>query len=102
MPACEVWVAEACDDVVGMIALEPPWIRHLAVFAGFRGHGVGASLLTLARERSPAALRAFAFQRNTGARRFYERHGFRVVAFGTSPAPESEPDVEYEWHGPPD
>ena len=25
------------------------------------------------------------------ARRFYERHGFAAVAFGVSPAPESEP-----------
>ena len=25
------------------------------------------------------------------------RHGFSVVAFGVSPAPESEPDVEYRW-----
>jgi hypothetical protein len=31
------------------------------------------------------------------ARAFYEWHGFSVVAFGVSPAPESERDVEYRW-----
>jgi hypothetical protein len=28
------------------------------------------------------------------ARAFYAKHGFAEVAFGVSPAPESEPDVE--------
>ena len=31
------------------------------------------------------------------ARAFYERRGFRAVAFGRSPAPENEPDVKYAW-----
>jgi hypothetical protein len=29
------------------------------------------------------------------ARAFYERHGFSVVRFGVSPAPEAEPDIEF-------
>jgi ribosomal protein S18 acetylase RimI-like enzyme len=40
-------------------------------------------------------MRLFTFQRNKAARSFYEKFGFRPVAFGISPAPESEPDVEY-------
>jgi hypothetical protein len=27
----------------------------------------------------------------------YERHGFKAVKFGTSPPPESAPNVEYHW-----
>jgi ribosomal protein S18 acetylase RimI-like enzyme len=42
-------------------------------------------------------LRLFTFQRNDKARAFYQKHGFRVVALGVSPAPELEPDVEYRW-----
>ena len=99
VPSCTVRVAESSGSVAGMIALDPPWIRHLAVFEGYRGQGIGTQLLAAARAESPAELRAFTFQRNEGARRFYERHGFRVVAFGTSPAPELEPDVEYRWDG---
>ena len=55
------------------------------------------ALLRKAREYSPGQLRLYTFQRNNAARAFYERHGFLVTAFGVSPAPESEPDVEYRW-----
>jgi len=101
-PACEVWVAVWTGGLVGMMALEGCWIRHFAVFDGFRGRGVGTRLLERARERSPQGLRLFTFQRNAGARRFYERHGFAPVAFGVSPPPELEPDVEYAWRPPAD
>jgi hypothetical protein len=39
----------------------------------------------------------FTFQRNDVARAFYAKHGFVEMAFGISPAPESEPDVEWRW-----
>jgi len=99
-PACEVWVATIGSNIVGMMALDGCWIRHFAIFEGFRGHGIGARMLEQARQRSPIELRLFTFQRNTGARRFYERHGFEAVAFGVSPPPELEPDVEYAWRAP--
>ena len=50
-----------------------------------------------ARDLSPRELRLFTFQRNDKGRAFYEKHGFTTVAFGVSPAPELEPDVEYRW-----
>ena len=28
---------------------------------------------------------------------FYEKLGFNAMKFGTSPPPESAPDVEYHW-----
>jgi GNAT superfamily N-acetyltransferase len=59
--------------------------------------GIGSALLSKARERSPQELRLYTFQRNGPARAFYERHGFMRIAFGVSPAPEYEPDVEYRW-----
>jgi ribosomal protein S18 acetylase RimI-like enzyme len=95
LAACQVWVATAADDLVGMIALEVPWIRHFAVFPGFQRRGVGSALLEKAQECSPRELRLFTFQRNEAARAFYAKHDFIAVAFGISPAPESEPDVEY-------
>ena len=98
MPACAIHVATVAGRLAGLIAVEPPWIRHLAVFAEFRRHGVASTLLAAAREQSPRVLRLFTFQRNEGARAFYERHGFVLQRLGVSPAPESEPDVEYAWH----
>lgn len=98
VPSCEVWVAAGSTTLMGVLALEGCWIRHLAVFPEFQRHGVGTTLLQKARESAGDELRLFTFQRNVAARAFYERHGFVAVAFGVSPAPESEPDIEYRWN----
>ena len=94
---CEVWVAEAPGELLGLIALRAPWIDQFAVFPEHQRRGVGTTLLRKAKERSPRELRLYTFRRNERARAFYERHGFVPVAFGVSPSPESEPDVEYRW-----
>jgi len=97
LPACDVFVATRTDQLVGVLVLEAPWIRHFAVFPECQRQGIGSVLLHRARELSPQELRLFTFQRNDKARAFYEKHGFTAVAFGVSPAPELEPDVEYRW-----
>lgn len=97
LAACEVWVALDGDTPLGLSALEGAWIRQFAVFPAFQRRGVGTALLSKAKERSPYGLRLFTFRRNAPARAFYEKHGFAPVAFGESPAPEFEPDVEYGW-----
>jgi GNAT superfamily N-acetyltransferase len=97
LPACEVWVAHDETQLRGLLALEAPWIRQFAVFPEHQRRGVGTRLLARARASSPGELRLFTFRRNAPARAFYEKHGFAAVAFGVSPAPESEPDVEYHW-----
>ncbi|HTS22531.1 MAG TPA: GNAT family N-acetyltransferase [Casimicrobiaceae bacterium] len=94
---CEIWIAEADAALAGVMALRVPWIRQLSVFPERQRQGIGTALLRKARERSPDELRLYTFRRNAAARAFYERHGFTAVAFGVSPAPESEPDVEYRW-----
>ena len=97
LQTCAVFVARRSATLVGVMALEVPWIRHLAVFPRCQRQGVGRALLAQARALSPHELRLFTFQRNVVARAFYEAHGFVAVAFGISPAPECEPDVEYRW-----
>ena len=97
LPACKVWVAAQSDQLLGVLCLEAPWIRHFAIFPPHQRRGIGTTLLQKAREHSPVELRLFTFQRNEAARAFYEKHGFVAVAFGVSPAPELEPDVEYRW-----
>lgn len=96
---CEVWVAIDRRGLLGMLALQVPWIRQFAVFPEFQRRGVGSALLRKAQERSPLQLRLYTFQRNQPARAFYEKHGFWAGALGVSPAPELEPDVEYRWPG---
>ncbi|HZI84306.1 MAG TPA: GNAT family N-acetyltransferase [Casimicrobiaceae bacterium] len=95
LPECDVWIAEAGAAAAGLMAIAPPWIRHLAVFPEHQRGGIGTALLRRARELSPQELRLSTFQRNLPARAFYEHH--RFVAFGSSPPPENEPDVEYRW-----
>ena len=96
---CAVWVAESDASLAGLVAVQPPWIRQLAVFPEFQRMGIGTALLHKARECSPQELRLYTFQRNRPGRAFYEHHGFVAVAFGVSSPPESEPDVEYRWSG---
>ena len=97
VPSCALWVAERAKTLVGLIAIEAPWIRQLTVFPSHQRCGVGTALLRKARECCPAELRLYTFQRNDKARAFYEKHGFEIVALGVSPAPELEPDIEYRW-----
>ena len=60
--------------------------------------GVGSSLLGRAKELRPQGLYLWVFQKNTGAIRFYERHGFRLVKLTDGAENmEREPDARYEW-----
>ena len=94
---CQVWVAADGDRVVGMLALEGDWLDHLFVHPEHWEIGIGGRLLSHAKELSPGKLRLVTLQRNTRACRFYAERGFVATGFGTSPPPESEPDVNYEW-----
>jgi ribosomal protein S18 acetylase RimI-like enzyme len=97
---CDVWLAEVNGRIVGLMAMKGSLIDQLFVDVDFQGQGVGTALLVKARERSPAGLQLYTFQKNVTAREFYERHGFTAVRFGASPPPENEPDVKYAWQPP--
>jgi ribosomal protein S18 acetylase RimI-like enzyme len=92
-----VWIAERDGRIAGFLALRGDFVDQLFVRTDLQRRGVGTALLRRAAQLSPQGLRLFTFRRNEPGRRFYEKHGFRVVKFGTSPPPESEPDVEYRW-----
>lgn len=103
------WIAESAGAVVGMMHsyamhhdpdappvidpvlapyadLEIPgslYISSLALHEGWRNQGLGMHFLQHARQRAEAlglcGLSLIDYASNTGARRFYERHGFRIV-----------------------
>jgi ribosomal protein S18 acetylase RimI-like enzyme len=55
-------------------------------------------LLEHAKAESPEGLYLWVFQKNEGARRFYERHGFRLAELTDGAGNmEREPDARYEW-----
>jgi len=94
---CEVWVAVAGEALLGLLALREGFVEQLYVEPSAQRTGVGRALLERAKTRSPAGLELYTHQKNHRARAFYERFGFRAVAFGVSASPECEPDVRYAW-----
>ncbi len=98
LPHNEVWVAEEDGLVVGFSGLGDDSLRHLWVRPEAQNRGIGTALLALAKERRPNGFTLWVFQKNVGARRFYERHGFTLVKLTDGRGnEEQEPDAHYEW-----
>ena len=98
LPRRAVWVAERDGRVVGYAALADRLLEHLYVEPDSQGRGVGSALLARVMLESPERLELWTFQRNTPARRFYERRGFRAVeSTDGAENEEREPDVRYVW-----
>jgi ribosomal protein S18 acetylase RimI-like enzyme len=91
------WVARLGARVVGYMLIDGEHLDHLYVHPEAQGQGVGAALLDKARSLSPRRLALVTFQRNAGARTFYEKHGFRPLRFTAGENEEGEPDVHYLW-----
>jgi GNAT superfamily N-acetyltransferase len=94
---CEVTVAESAGRIAAFLARDGEELRLLYTHPDFIGTGAGSLLLDGAKA-SVAALELWCFQANTGARRFYERHGFRTIRFTDGRDNEEKmPDVLYRW-----
>ena len=104
LPEQEVWVAERAGVVTGFTAIGTregaDFMEHIYVAPGHQRRGTGSELMARAKERRPAGFRLWVFQRNAGARDFYEQHGLRLVELTDgSGNEEKEPDALYEWSG---
>jgi GNAT superfamily N-acetyltransferase len=98
LPGYDVVVAEVDGRLAGFAALEEDLLGHLYVHPSLQRRGVGDALLARAKELRPGGFRLWVFQRNTGARRFYERHRLRLVELTDGAGNEErEPDALYEW-----
>lgn len=93
----ELWVAVEAGTVVGFMVLSGDWIGHLYLEPGATGRGTGSDFVQLAKARRPGGLQLWTFESNSGARRFYERHGFVAVERTDGTNEEGEPDVRYRW-----
>jgi GNAT superfamily N-acetyltransferase len=93
----DIWVLEVDETPVAFMAIAGDFIDQLYVHPDYQRIGLGESLLAHARKLSPERLWLYTLQFNTNGRAFYEKNGFVATKFGVSPAPESEPDVEYHW-----
>ena len=95
--ACEVWGALDAGGLAGVIAFRDGWIDQLYVLPGFQDRGLGSALLEVA-TRPKRPLKLWTFQKNAGARRFYESKGFvEIERTDGAENEQREPDVLYEW-----
>jgi GNAT superfamily N-acetyltransferase len=94
----ETWIAMEGGLIRGVACLRGEWLDHLYVSPAFQNRGAGSALLAKVKEQRPSGFRLWTFQANTGARRFYERHGCRAVEFTDGRRNEEKlPDVLYVW-----
>ena len=95
----EVWVAELDGNIVAILVLRGDSLDQLYVRPEVQRRGIGTRLLAQAK-RGRGRLRLYTFETNEPARDFYEKHGFKAIAFGDGSAnEEGAPDVLYEWRG---
>jgi ribosomal protein S18 acetylase RimI-like enzyme len=92
--SAEVWLADAEGELVGMLVLAQHHIAHLYVAATHQHQGIGGRLVDQAKRLSPTRLDLITAERNHGARRFYEAHGFFAIGRAGEPA---RADLRYEW-----
>jgi ribosomal protein S18 acetylase RimI-like enzyme len=93
----DIWAIEKENRVGGFLAIAGDFVDNLYIHPDFQRFGLGKMLLDHAKRISPEHVWLFTLQINTNGRAFYEKNGFIAMRFGISPAPESEPDVEYHW-----
>ncbi len=96
--AGEVWIWEEYGLNLGFIVLGDATVDYLYVEPEMTGRGIGSALLEHAKARRPAGFSLWTFQRNRGARRFYERHGLCVIRLTDGEENEEKtPDALYVW-----
>src|SRR6185436_16069159 len=92
IPSGRVTVVTSLDEPIGMMALSHDgridWIDQLYLHPSAVGRGIGSQLLERAKAELGSVIRLYTFQANKASRRFYERHGFRPVAFSDGHANE--------------
>lgn len=98
-PDSGVFVAEFAERVVGLLVLGEGSVDQLYVEPTSTNWRIGTLLVGVAKARWPGGLELWTFEANTGARRFYERHGFRPVEWASDHSEENAPDVRYRWPG---
>jgi ribosomal protein S18 acetylase RimI-like enzyme len=100
----EVWLAEDEGRILGFLSIAHSLrdggevLERLYVEPDAQNRGVGTALLDHAKVLWPDGLVLWVFQKNEGARRFYERHGFSLVKLTDGAENmEREPDALYRW-----
>ena len=77
MTSNEIAVVEEDGQLVGFCVIDPRqrYLSQLFVHPSSQGKGAGSVLLDWAKSVCPEGFTLHNLMRNTGSRRFYERHG---------------------------
>jgi GNAT superfamily N-acetyltransferase len=94
----ETWITIEDGRIAGLASIRGDWLEQLYLHPAFHNRGIGTALLTKVKQERPNGFQLWTFQANTGARRFYERHGCEAVEFTDGSRNEEKlPDVRYAW-----
>ena len=96
MQTADVWLAEINDVPIAVLALTNGWLDQLYVLPDHCNRGIGSALVRHA-QSIQTQLDLWTFQRNEGAQRFYERHGFVEIERTDGDNEEGAPDIRYRW-----
>lgn len=96
----EVWIAVEDGALRGLACIDADFLAQLHVHPDHQNRGIGTALLETVKRQQPAGFQLWTFQANSGARRFYERHGCVAEEFTDGSRNEEKlPDVRYVWRG---
>lgn len=90
--------------IAGFAAMEPRsgdnWLHHLYVHPDRQNAAAGSLLMDATKKFMPQGFSLWVFQANLGARRFYRRHGCRLVKATDGVENEEKlPDMLLRWPG---
>ncbi|MFC5149862.1 GNAT family N-acetyltransferase [Streptomyces aureoversilis] len=95
---CRTWIAVRGGETAGYAAVEGDMLEHLYLRPDLRRRGIGTLLLNEVKRHATDGVSLHVFQQNTGARAFYERHGFTVTDTSDgSRNMEALPDMTLRW-----
>ncbi|MEU4604027.1 GNAT family N-acetyltransferase [Kribbella sp. NPDC023972] len=98
LPDAQTWVALDDGRIVAVLTLDGDDLDQLYVDPDAHGHGIGSTLVDLAKDLRPGGLALWTFQSNTRAQSFYAHHGFAEVRRTSGAGNEEKaPDIRMTW-----
>ena len=101
VPSADIVIAESAAEIIGFVTVDPRtgYLDQIAVAPEHWASGVGAALIAVAKQLSPAGLELDVNTDNARAIRFYDRQGFFIAGAGVNPI-SGKPVHRMKWRPP--
>jgi putative acetyltransferase len=85
--SADIVIAEAAGEVIGFVTVDPrtSYLDQIVVAPEHWASGIGAALIAVAKQLSPAGLELDVNTDNARALRFYDKQGFSISGAGVNP-----------------